>query len=65
MHVFEVDLKIESDVAEKQGDGGTSPFPMFGLRGTWQLTSRLFARGNIEYFTISEGDIDGELIDYW
>ena len=64
LHIFEIDLEIESDVAEKEGDDGTSPFPMFGLRGTWELNPQLFFRTNIEYFKISEGDIDGRLIDY-
>ena len=64
LHIFEVDLNIDSDVAEEEGDGGTAPFPMFGLRGTWELAPRLFVRANIEYFKISEGDIDGSLTDY-
>lgn len=64
LHVFDIDLNIESDVADKEGAGGTSPFPMIGLRGSWQLTPQWFLRNHIEYFEISEGDIEGRLIDF-
>ena len=62
--IFDLDLKVESDTGLREGDGGTSPFPMFGLRGSWQLQPRLFLRAHLEYFTINEGDIDGQLEDY-
>ncbi len=62
--IFDLDLEIESDSGPKEGDGGTSPFPMIGLRGSWQLQPRLYLRAHLEYFKISEGDIDGQLEDY-
>lgn len=59
--VFDLEMEIESNQGQSDSDGSTSPLPMVGVRGSWQLRPQLFLRGNLEYFKISEGDIDGEL----
>jgi len=63
LHIFEVDLTIEADVAETEESEETAPFPMFGLRGAWLLRPDLFLRTSVEYFAISEGDVEGSLLD--
>ena len=62
--VFDLDLQVVSDSGLREGDDDTSPFPMLGLRGSWQLQPQLFLRVHLEYFTIDSGDVDGQLEDY-
>ncbi len=58
-----MDLTIEADLAETEESEETAPFPMFGLRGAWLLRPDLFLRTSVEYFAISEGDVEGSLLD--
>lgn len=50
-------------MAETEESGETAPFPMFGLRGAWLLRPELVLRTSVEYFAISEGDVEGSLLD--
>lgn len=61
--IFDLDLEVTSDNGLREGDGDTSPFPMFGLRSSWQLQPNWFLRAHFEYFKISESDFDGHLED--
>ena len=50
-------------MAETEDSDETAPFPMFGLRGSWLLDQDVFFRTSVEYFAISEGDVEGSLLD--
>ncbi|UCH41643.1 MAG: DUF481 domain-containing protein [Gammaproteobacteria bacterium] len=63
LHIFEVGLTIKTDLAKTEDSDETAPFPMFGLRGSWLLDPDVFFRTSIEYFAISEGDVEGSLLD--
>lgn len=64
--LFDYDLEVEAEgsALDDEGDDDTSPFPMLGLRGSWQLQPSLFLRAHYEYFAVDDGDIDGKLEDY-
>ncbi len=62
--MFEVDLNVESEAGQREGDGETSPFPMIGLRANWHLRQKLYLRSHAEFFKIEEGDVDGQLENY-
>jgi hypothetical protein len=62
--VLDLEMELESDQGQNDSDGVTSPLPVVGVRGSWQLRPQLFLRGNLEYFKISEGDIDGQLANF-
>ncbi|MCK5274087.1 MAG: DUF481 domain-containing protein, partial [Alphaproteobacteria bacterium] len=39
------------------------PLPVFGLRGTWAITPKLFLKGNLDVFAISIDDTRGTFTD--
>ncbi len=40
-----------------------APLPVFGLRGTWAITPKLFLKGNLDVFAISIDDTSGRFTD--
>lgn len=40
-----------------------APLPVFGLRGTWAITPKLFLKGNLDVFAISVDDTRGRFTD--
>ena len=40
-----------------------APLPVFGLRGTWAITPKLFLKGNLDVFAISIDDTRGRFTD--
>lgn len=61
---YDLEVKAEGNALDDEGDDATSPFPMLGLRGSWQLQPSLFLRAHYEYFAVDDGDIEGDLEDY-
>lgn len=40
-----------------------APLPIFGLRGTWAITPKVFLKGNLDVFAISIDDTSGRFAD--
>jgi hypothetical protein len=63
---FEMDLQAEASGVQAALSNEVStgaPLPLFGLRGTWQLTKQLQVNAHAQYFTLSIDQYDGEVID--
>jgi hypothetical protein len=52
---------IETGATE--GEDGTAPVPLFGLRGAFLINSRWMANAYLEYFEIDNSDVDAMYID--
>lgn len=55
----------ESNTGQFEVEDLTAPLPVVGLRGNYQLTSRLMLRSSAELFAIEYDDIDGTLVDFY
>jgi hypothetical protein len=63
---FGLDLSVEGSTSQAalSSDVNTgAPLPLFGLRGSWQLTDQLKLDAHAQYFTLSVNDIDGSVYD--
>jgi hypothetical protein len=68
LHAIKFGIKLDS-----QGTGGQAslsnsvstgaPLPLFGLRGTWQLTENLRFNAAAQYFTLKIDEYSGEVLD--
>ena len=59
-----VDANINAGVAIGTEDAkGFAPYPIFGLRLGYAFSRKLFLKASIEYFEISSGDIEAQVID--
>ncbi len=52
---------IETGATE--GEDGTAPVPVFGLRGAFLINPRWMANAYLEYFEIDNSDVDATYID--
>jgi len=63
---FAMDLQAQSSGGQAALSNEVStgaPLPLFGLRGTWQLTKQLQFNAHAQYFTLSINEYSGEVID--
>jgi hypothetical protein len=63
---FAMDLQAQSaggQAALSNEISTGAPLPLFGLRGTWQLTKQLQLNAHAQYFTLSINEYSGEVID--
>lgn len=68
LHGIKFGMKL--DAAANGGQASLSnsvstgaPLPLFGLRGTWQLTEQLQLDAHAQYFTLSIDEYSGEVLD--
>lgn len=68
LHTIKFGLDLEAETSGGQAnlsnDVSTgAPLPLFGLRGTWQLTKELQLNAHAQYFTLSIDEYSGEVVD--
>ena len=63
LYTFDINLKVESEDGQEEGDQGTAPFPMFGLHLDYRLGENIYLLSSFEYFVVNEDDFEGELTD--
>jgi hypothetical protein len=68
LHAIKFGIKLDAEGSTAQGSLSNSvstgaPLPLFGLRGTWQLTEKLRFNAAAQYFTLSIDEYSGEVLD--
>jgi len=68
LHTIKFGIKLDASSNGGQASLSNSvstgaPLPLFGLRGTWQLTKQLQLNAHAQYFTLSIDEYSGEVLD--
>jgi hypothetical protein len=61
---LKIDSTVESFVSGTEKNDDFLPLPVFGFRSNYVLSPNFLFKAGIDYFEISEGDIEAEVIDW-